>query len=385
MLIIERFLSEEAADFSKAFDVGGNLINPSPIKAVLPTLEFLIQRGAAIIIGSHIGVPGTELSKKLSLKSAASLLEEYLKQTVNFVPESPGAISARIKDMSPGEVVLLENLLHFPGEEKNNQEFVKKLASLADIYVNNAIGASRYNLASVVGLAEQMEHYAGFSLYSEIEAIESLFLQNSRPLMIILGGVDLGNKVKLINKLMKNIDYLLIGGGISYTFLKSRAVPIGTSLFESELQVDSFQIIEKAELEDVELYLPEDHIVADKFSNDAKTKVVGKMDIDNSWRGMDIGPRTISTFEKVIKKAASIFWYGPMGVVEIEKFSKGTQALAKIVSKAKGKTVVSGENCIKILNNSGLSEKINHICYSSRSTLEILHGQNLPGIESLKK
>ena len=371
-------------DFGAALDNRGEIAYPSLLKRALPTLELLLNRGASLIIGAHAGTPG-KASKNFSLEGLAELLKELLGRPVEFNKLQTSADLEKLGAISEGEVVLLENLLLHKGEEKNAKDFAGKLSSLADIYVNEAFEASSHNLASMVTLPGLIPSFAGLSLYKEFETYDSLFSRDHRPLVMVLGGIDLEGKVPFLKKIIKNLDNLLLGGGLVYTFLKSRAIPIGNSLFNAELQVDSFQIIEKAELEEVALSLPLDFAIAREFSRDAKSKVVAKMGIPDGWQGLDIGPKTLSQFEKVIKKAGTIFWYGPMGAVELDAFKKGSLGLAKAMSKSKARTIITGESTVAILEESGFGDKIDHVSRSSASVLKILEGRELPGIAALKK
>lgn len=371
-------------DLGQACNTRGEVIDVNRLQTSLPTLELLLNRGAGLIIASHIGRPENETSRKAGFQNLADILGARLGRPVRFHQGWEGRVREKIGNVEPGEIVLLDNLLQLPGEGKNEAALAERLSHLADIYVNDDFDGSQYKLASQVALPRKMESYAGLYLNREIEALESLLNGAPKPLLFILGGIGLARKIKLIRKLLADHpDHLLIGGGIAYTFLKSRAIPVGNSLIDSDLQVEAFQVIEKAELEGVDLQLPQDHVIAEQFSRDSKTKVVGKMNIPPAWVALDIGPRSIGAYEKLIKKAGTVFWYGPMGAVEMDRFSGASVALAKSLARSRARTFVTGQDGIRILNEAGVTGKIDHICHGTGTAVKLILGEAVPGIEAL--
>lgn len=369
-------------DLGLAEDSESSLI----IDSILPTIELLSSRGASIVIGSHIGDPKQANGKTKSLKNSTLLLEKALNKTIPLVEETPAQTGKRISELNSGDIIVLENLLRFRGELKKEVEFAKTVASWVDLFVNDAFDASQHHYATTTLLPKHVaQSAAGINLFKEYHATMDLLSLSKKPLMLILGGVDVQAKMELIKNLKKNLSYILIGGGLPYTFLKSRAIPTGNSLVEFSLQVDAFQLMEKAELNSVNFHLPSDHVVAEQLTQNASTKVVGKMDIPPSWKALDIGPKTVDAYAKLAKKAGSIFWYGPMGAVEIDKFAAGTQSLAKALGKLKSHIVIAGRSCTDAVLAGGELKNRPHFSTSSSATLRLLKGEEMPGIEALKK
>lgn len=365
-------------DFTAAVDsTSGQVPAESLLGFLKPTLELLLNRNAKIIIAAHCG----EASAAPSLEQVAPALSKMLGVDVNFVSKLPtDGGSTRIGE----RVTLLENLLLQPGEAAGDKSFAKNLAALADLYVNDSFSACRHEYASIVHLPALLPSYAGLHLFKEMESLEALLNRNNKPLVLILGGVRLEHKLKLALRFMEKIDGILIGGGLAYTFLKSRAVPVGSSFVEKELEVPAFQMIEKAELAETELVLPLDHVAAEQFSKDAKTKNVAQAAIPERWFALDIGSKTVSRFEKAIKKAGCVFWYGPLGAVEMEKFGKGTRAVATALAKSKAHTVAAGVDTVRAIHHAGLAEKFAHLSPDSGTALAFLMNGTLPGLQALK-
>lgn len=289
------------------------------------------------------------------------------------------------KELKNGEILVIENVRFHKEEEENDPGFSKKLAALADIYVNDAFGAAHRAHSSTEGIARLLPAYAGLLMHKEILELSALLHKPARPFVAIIGGSKVSTKIKVLTNLFDKVNHLLIGGGMAYTFLKSRAIPIGNSLVEKEFEVQAFQLIEKAGVAGIDLQLPVDHIIGDQFNEKAKTKSVDKMGILDGWMGMDIGSKTVSNYEKIIKNASTIFWNGPMGVFEMDKFASGTMAIAKAVAKSKAKTVVGGGDSIAAINKAGVADKITHISTGGGASLEFMEGRKLPGVEALKK
>ena len=363
----------------------GKVTDRTRIQKSLPTIELLLSKGAKVIVTSHLGRPkGKE--EKYSLKPVWEVLNSLLPGKFQFAGDCIGdTASQAVSSLTDGTGVLLENVRFYEEEENNDPEFAKKLSSLADVYINDAFGAAHRAHASTAGIAEYLPAYAGFLMRAEIEALSGLLQRPERPFVAIIGGSKVSSKLKVLKNLIEKVDAILIGGGMAYTFLKSRAVPIGASLFEKDFEVDAYQLIDKAGVAGIDFQLPVDHVIADSFSDSAKTKSVDKMGILDGWMGMDIGSKTISNYEKIIKDAKTILWNGPMGVFEMNKFAEGTNAIAKALAKSKAKTVVGGGDSIAALNKSGVADKIFHISTGGGASLEFLEGRTLPGVQAILK
>ncbi len=364
----------------------GKVSDKTRIEKTLPTIELLLNRGAKLIVASHLGRPDGKVDSRYSMKPVQEAFEAILGKQVKFSEQIVGSEVEKLsQDLKDGEVLLLENLRFHKEEEENDPAFSKKLAQLAEIYINDAFGAAHRAHASTEGIAHHLPSYAGTLMYREIEVLTSLITKPEKPFVAIIGGAKVSSKIKILKNLFNKVDTMLIGGGMAYTFLKSRAVPIGSSLAEKEFEPQAFQIIDKAAYENVDFQLPIDHVIADSFSEKAKTKTVDKMGIIDGWMGMDIGPKTISAYEKIIKSAGTILWNGPMGVFEMEKFSNGTIQIAKAIAKSNAKSVVGGGDSIAAINKAGVEDKITHISTGGGASLEFLEGKTLPGVAALLK
>lgn len=364
----------------------GTVSDDTRIKKTMPTIELLLNRGAKLIVASHLGRPDGKVNPKYSMKPVQEAFTKILGKEVKFSENIIGAEVVKLSNsLNDGEVLLLENLRFHKEEEENDKEFSKKLSELADMYINDAFGAAHRAHASTEGISNFLPSYAGTLMYREIEILTSLITKPEKPFVAIIGGAKVSSKIKILNNLFNKVDAMLIGGGMAYTFLKSRAVPIGSSLVEKELEPQAFQMIDKAGFEKVDFQLPQDHIIADSFSDKAKIKTVDKMGILDGWMGMDIGPKTISAYEKIIKSAGTIFWNGPMGVFEMDKFANGTIQIAKALAKSNAKTVVGGGDSIAAINKAGVEDKITHISTGGGASLEFLEGRTLPGVQALLK
>ncbi|MCE9498972.1 MAG: phosphoglycerate kinase [Leptospira sp.] len=364
----------------------GVVTDTTRISKTLPTIELLINRWARLVIASHLGRPEGKVNPKYSMKPVYEKFKEIIKKEVVFSENVVGPEAVALsKQLNDGEVMLLENLRFHAEEEENSPDFAKKLSELADIYINDAFGAAHRAHASTEGITNYLPSYAGTLMYKEIEVLTSLITKPERPFVAIIGGAKVSSKLKILKNLFTKVNVMLIGGGMAYTFLKSRAVPVGASLVEKEFEVQAFQIIEKAGVAGIEFQLPVDHVIADAFSANAKSKTVDKMGILDGWMGMDIGPKTISNFEKVIKSAGTIFWNGPMGVFEMDKFSNGTVQIAKAIAKSSARSVVGGGDSIAAIAKAGVEDKITHISTGGGASLEFLEGKILPGVAALMK
>jgi phosphoglycerate kinase len=362
----------------------GKVTDVTRIEKTLPTIELLLSKGARLIIGSHLGRPKGGPDPKYSMKPVFEAFQKLTKAKVSFSEQVVGSEAVtKSKALLDGEILLLENLRFHKEEEENEKGFCKQLAELADVYVNDAFGTAHRAHASTEGVAHLIPCFAGLLMRKEIEMLGSLLVRPQRPFVAIIGGSKVSSKIAILKNLIDKVDHILIGGGMAYTFLRSRAVPIGKSLFEKEFESEAFQIIDRAGVQGIDLQIPVDHVIADNFDANAKTKNVDKMGILDGWMGMDIGPKTIDNYSKVIKNAKTILWNGPMGVFEMEKFAKGTMEIAKAISKSSAKSVVGGGDSIAAVNKAGVADKITHISTGGGASLEFLEGKTLPGVACL--
>jgi phosphoglycerate kinase len=362
----------------------GTVTDTTRIEKTLPTIELLRKKGASIIIASHLGRPKGKPNPEFSMRPVFEKFRNLTEAEVSFSEEVVGSKSTEAaKSLKPGSILVLENLRFHAEEEANDSKFAKTLADLADVYINDAFGAAHRAHASTEGIAHYLPSFAGLLMRKEIETLSSLVSRPAKPFVAIIGGSKVSSKINILKNLIDKVDVLLIGGGMAYTFLKSRSIPIGNSLFEKEYEVPAFQLIDKAGVQGIQLHLPNDHVIADSFSEKAKTKIVDRMGILDGWMGMDIGPKTISTYEKAIKEAKTIFWNGPMGVFEMDKFANGTNQIAKAVAKSGAVSVVGGGDSIAAINKAKLADKITHISTGGGASLEFLEGRVLPGVQVL--
>ncbi|TGL93074.1 phosphoglycerate kinase [Leptospira barantonii] len=364
----------------------GKVTDKTRIEKTLPTIELLLKKGARVIIASHLGRPKGQVNPEFSMAPVVEVFKGLVQANVHFSKTVIGDEAVKLsKELKNGEILVIENVRFHKEEEENEAGFSKKLAALADVYVNDAFGAAHRAHSSTEGIAHFLPSYAGLLMHKEIVELSALLSKPARPFVAIIGGSKVSSKIKVLNNLFDKVNHLLIGGGMAYTFLKSRAIPVGNSLVEKEFEVQAFQLIEKAGVAGVDLQLPVDHIIADQFSEKAKTKSVDKMGILEGWMGMDIGSKTVSNYEKIIKNAGTILWNGPMGVFEMDKFAGGTMAIAKAIAKSKAKTVVGGGDSIAAINKAGVADKITHISTGGGASLEFMEGRKLPGVEALLK
>ncbi len=364
----------------------GKVTDATRIEKTLPTIELLIRKGAKLVVASHLGRPKGKVNPEFSMKPVYEKFKMIVPFPVYFSESVVGeSVESQTRNLKEGEILMIENLRFHAEEEENQKDFAKSLARLADIYVNDAFGAAHRAHASTEGIAHFLPSYAGLLMRKEVETLGTLISSPAKPFVAIIGGSKVSSKIKILKNLLTKVDHLLIGGGMAYTFLKSRAVPIGNSLFEKDFEVQAYQLIDKAGVQGIDLQLPIDHVIADSFSDKAKTKTVDRMGILEGWIGMDIGPKTISQFEKTIQEAKTVFWNGPMGVFEMDKFATGTIKIAKAVAKSKAVSVVGGGDSIAAISKAGVADKITHISTGGGASLEFLEGRELPGVKALLK
>lgn len=363
----------------------GKITNDLRIVAALPTIKYLLENNAKVILCSHLGKPKGEIKPELSLKSVANRLSEYLGFEVKFSKDIVGENAKELsKELKPGKAILLENVRFDSREEKNDKEFSKELASLAEIYVNDAFGTAHRAHSSTVGVAEFLPAVCGFLIEKEVEMLGDNLNNPERPFVAILGGAKVSDKIKVIENLLEKVDSIIIGGGMTYTFLKAMGYEIGNSICELDRIDIAKETIEKAEKKGVKLLFPIDTVCGKEFSNEAETIVVDSKEIPKGWQGLDIGPKAIEEFTQVLKNAKTVIWNGPLGVFEFEKFAKGTNAIAKVLSEINAITIVGGGDSVAAVEKGGFSDKITHISTGGGATLEYLEGKELPGIECLE-
>ncbi len=357
------------------------------IKAAIPTINYLISNQAKVILMSHLGRPKGKVVEKLRLDPVAKRLSELLKQDIKKVNDCIGEeVEKVVSNMEKGEVVLLENLRFHPEEEKNDYEFSKKLSNLADVFINDAFGTAHRAHASTVGVAEILPSYAGFLMAKEIEVLSNLMENPERPFVVLLGGAKISGKIDIVQNLLDIADKILIAGGMSYTCLAAKGYEVGSSLLEEyDLEIVK-KMLKRAEEQGNKILLPIDLVITRKeVTENAESKMVKIDNIPEDGIGVDLGEKSLAMFEEEIKKARTVFWNGPVGVFEIDKFAKGTNRIARVLADMYGKaiTVVGGGDSIAAIDKAGFTEKITHISTGGGASLEFLGGKKLPGIEVL--
>ena len=372
-------------DYNVPLDANGNVSDDKRITASLPTINYLLEQGARIILCSHLGRPKGEVKKEFSLAPVAKRLKELL-PGVNIyfasdcIGEEAERKAAALKD---GEILLLENLRFHKEEEKNDPEFAKKLASLAEIYVNDAFGTVHRAHASTAGVAAYLPAVAGFLIGKELSIMGGALESPERPFVAILGGAKVADKIGVITNLLNKCDTLLIGGGMAYTFFKAMGYEIGDSLLDAESIDLAKQLMETAKEKGVKLLLPVDTVVAKAFAADAEHMIVSANAIPAGWQGLDIGEKTRELFAAEIKNAKTVIWNGPMGVFEFPEFAKGTEAVAKACAECGGTTIIGGGDSASAVKKLGYADKMTHISTGGGASLEFLEGKVLPGVAAL--
>lgn len=362
----------------------GEIASDKRIVASLPTIKYLLENGAKVIACSHMGKPKGEFKKELSLAPVAKRLSEYLKMPVKFANDIAGEESAKLAaDLKDGEIMLMENVRFNPGEEKNDPEFAKKLAAFGEIYVSDAFGTVHRAHASTAGVAKFLPAYAGFLVERELTVMGDAVDNPKRPLVAILGGAKVSDKIGVISSLIDKADTLIIGGGMAYTFLKSMGKNIGKSLLEEDKIEMAGEVMRKAAEKKIKFLLPVDIAIGDRFAPDCEKRIVDIDNIPDNWMGLDIGDKTIELFGDAVKDAGTVVWNGPMGVFEFPAFANGTKSLAKIISNSNALTIVGGGDSTAAVEQMGFADKITHISTGGGASLEFLEGRELPGIACL--
>ena len=374
-------------DFNVPLDENGNITDENRIVGALPTINYLIEKGAKVILCSHMGKPKGEPVPSLSLAPVAKSLSAKLGKEVvfaaddNVVGENAKAAVAAMKD---GDVVLLENTRYRKEETKNIDEFSAELASLADVFVDDAFGTAHRAHCSNVGVTKYIDTAAcGYLIKKEIDFLGNAVNDPVRPLVAILGGSKVSSKISVINNLLEKVDTLIIGGGMAYTFMAAKGMGVGDSLLESDYIDYAKEMMEKAEAKGVKLLIPVDTVVAKAFDNNAESKVVAEGGIEDGWQGLDIGPATIELFSNAVKDAKTVVWNGPMGVFEMPNFAKGTNAIAAVLAEIDATTIIGGGDSVAAVNQAGLGDKMSHISTGGGASMEFLEGKDLPGIVAI--
>ena len=372
-------------DYNVPLDANGNVSDDKRITASLPTIKYLLENGARVILCSHLGRPKGEVKKEFSLLPVAKRLKELLPDVnISFASDCIGEeAEQKAMALKDGEILLLENLRFHKEEEKNDPEFAKKLASLAELYVSDAFGTVHRAHASTVGVAGYLPAVAGFLIGKELSVMGGALEKPERPFVAILGGAKVADKIGVITNLLNKCDTLLIGGGMAYTFFKAMGYEIGDSLLDGESIALAGQLMETARQKGVKLMLPVDTVVAKAFAADAEHKTVASNEIPAGWQGLDIGEKTAQLYAKEIKGAKTVIWNGPMGVFEFPEFAKGTAAIAKACAECGGTTIIGGGDSASAVKKLGYADSITHISTGGGASLEFLEGKVLPGVAAL--
>lgn len=373
-------------DFNVPIDENGSITDDRRIREALPTIKYLREHGARVILMSHLGRPKGKFNMKYSLKPVAERLSERLGAAVKLAGDVIGdEVLAMANSLKESDVMLLENVRFYEEEEKNDSEFSKKLAALGDIYVNDAFGTAHRAHATTAGIADYLPSAIGFLIKKELDIMGKALTEPERPFVAILGGAKVSDKIGVIENLMDKVDALLIGGGMAFTFYKAQGHEIGKSILEADKVELAGEILRKAEEKRVKLLLPIDIVVASEFNNDAHRSTVTVDRIPEDQLGLDIGAHTQEVFSDIIKHAKTVVWNGPMGVFEMPNFAKGTFALAEAMSECKGTTIVGGGDSAAAVEQLGFADKITHISTGGGASLEFLEGKVLPGIDVINE
>lgn len=376
-------------DFNVPLDKEGNILDDTRIKAALPSIRYVLKHGASLILMSHLGRPKETASPEFSLAPCAKRLAELLNKPVIMAPDCVGSeVAALAQNLKPGQVLLLENLRFHQGEEhpEKDPDFVKQLADLGDLYVNDAFGTAHRAHASTTLLAKYFpgKSAAGFLMEKEIQFLGSLLLTPKRPFYAIIGGAKISSKMGVLKALLRKVDGLFIGGGMTYTFFKAKGIGIGESIHEDSLMDQVREIMATAHSSRIKFLLPSDVVVANALENSAKTEIIeSPQNFPTGFQGVDIGPKTIEQYVSELKEAKTIFWNGPMGVFEVDQFSKGTRAIAHALADSAATTIVGGGESVAAVEAAGLTDKITHISTGGGAALEYIEFGSLPGIEAL--
>ncbi|UNT56440.1 phosphoglycerate kinase [Lysinibacillus capsici] len=362
----------------------GAITDETRIRAAIPTIEYLVEQGAKVILASHLGRPKGEVKEDMRLTAVGIRLAELMGKPVTKLDESIGqAVEEAVANMQDGDILLLENVRFHAGEEKNDPTLAQQFAQLADIYVNDAFGAAHRAHASTEGIAKHIPAVSGFLMQKELDVLGKALSNPEHPFTAIIGGAKVKDKIGVIESLLEKVDHLIIGGGLSFTFIKAQGHDIGKSLLEEDKIELAKSFIEKAEAKGVQLHMPVDAVVANEFSQDAETQIVDVDAIPADWMGLDIGPKTAANYAEVIKNSKLIIWNGPMGVFEMDKFANGTKTVADAMATTAGYTVIGGGDSAAAVEKFEVADKMDHISTGGGASLELMEGKELPGIVAL--
>ncbi|MEX3746492.1 phosphoglycerate kinase [Lysinibacillus xylanilyticus] len=362
----------------------GVITDETRIRAAIPTIEYLVEQGAKVILASHLGRPKGEVKEDMRLTAVGVRLAELMAKPVTKLDESIGqVVEEAVANMQNGDMILLENVRFHAGEEKNDPALAEQFAKLADVYVNDAFGAAHRAHASTEGIAKHIPAVSGFLMQKELDVLGKALSNPERPFTAIIGGAKVKDKIGVIESLLEKVDHLIIGGGLSFTFIKAQGYDIGKSLLEEDKIDLAKSFIEKAKAKGVQLHMPVDAVVANEFSKDAETQIVGVDAIPGDWMGLDIGPKTAANYAEVIKDSKLIIWNGPMGVFEMDKFASGTKTVADAMATTTGYTVIGGGDSAAAVEKFEVADKMDHISTGGGASLELMEGKELPGIVAL--
>ncbi len=371
-------------DFNVPLDDNRNITSDARIKAALPTIEYLVKNNAKVVLVSHLGRPKGEVKPEFNMDPVAKRLAELIDAPVIKANDCDSDAQEKVSAMQAGEIVLLENVRFYAGETKNDQELAKNLASLADIFVNDAFGTAHRAHASTAGVTEYLPAYAGFLIEKELDFMGGALSNPAKPFVAVIGGAKVSSKIGVLKNLLGKVDSLIIGGGMAYTFFKAEGTPIGASLCEDDFLEEAKSFLEEAKNSPTEVLFPEDILVADAFAEDANTQLVEHDAIPEGWLGLDVGPKAIEAFEKKLKEAKTVVWNGPLGVFEMDKFATGTNAIAKAVAASDAVSIIGGGDSVAAIYKAGVVDQVSHISTGGGASLEFLEGKELPGIAALK-
>jgi phosphoglycerate kinase len=374
-------------DFNVPLDDKGEIRDDTRIRASLPTIAWLLEHGARLVVASHLGRPKGKVDPAMSLKPAAKRLAELIPNKVVMAPDVIGDEVGRLKRiLGDGEVLLLENVRFYKEEEKNDSGFARKLAEDIDIFVNDAFGSSHRAHASVVGITDFVPvKAAGYLMKKEVDYLKRAVHTPVKPYVAILGGAKVSDKIEIIESLLGKADHILIGGAMAYTFLKAQGLGVGTSLVEDDQIEVALVILDKARTNAVSFHLPQDHVLAKAAEAGSPWKIVESLPFPEDMMGVDIGPKTVTAYAAVIAKAKTIFWNGPMGIFEIEEFAKGTVGIANAVAESGAISIVGGGDSVAAVKKAGVTDRISHISTGGGASLEYIAYETLPGITALEK
>lgn len=370
----------------------GRVADDTRIRAALPTIQYLLDHNAKVVLMSHLGRPKGEPKDELKMDPVAETLAERLGKRVKMLDQTVGPeVKRTVEEMAPGDVILLENTRFDPGEKKKDPEFSKQLAALADVFVNDAFGTAHRAHASTVGVAEYVPAVAGFLMERELQMLGDTMNNPKEPLAAILGGAKIIDKIGVLKVLIEKAEYVLIGGGMANTFLQAQGIDVQNSLVDEEALDAAREILaheaerqSKREEKEPQLYLPVDVVVADEFAPDAEAQVVPADEIPEGWRILDIGPETVQRFRAPLRRSKTIFWNGPMGVFEFDRFAKGTREVAGILAGLRAVTVVGGGDSAAAVAEMGLTKKMTHVSTGGGASLEFVEGKELPGVAAIE-